>query len=52
MNEDISLSDLDDFQVIAERARVMNALAALTDRYRRLNDEMRKRVTLAWMLQP
>ena len=50
MDEDISVSDLDDFQVIAERARVMGALAALTDRYRRLNEEMGRRATLAWML--
>lgn len=52
MDDDTGLGDLgqlDDFQVIAERVRVMDALAALTDRYRRLNQEMRKRVTLAWM---
>jgi hypothetical protein len=41
---------LDDFQVIAERVRVMDALAALTDRYRQLNEEMTRRTTLAWML--
>jgi len=40
---------LDDFQVIAERARVMDALTTLTDLYRRLNKEMTRRVTLAWM---
>ena len=52
MDEDIgSVSDLDDFQVIAERARVMDALAALTDRYRRLNEEMGRRGTLSWMLR-
>jgi hypothetical protein len=51
MDEDIGVSELDDFQVIAERARVMRALAALTDRYRRLNEEMGRRVTLAWMLR-
>lgn len=50
MDEDNSVSDLDDFQVIAERARVMQALAALTDRYRRLNEEM-GRGTLSWMLR-
>lgn len=52
MDDDTALGDLgqlDDFQVIAERVRVMDALAALTDRYRRLNQEMRRRVTLAWM---
>jgi len=41
---------LDDSQVIAERRRVMETLAALTDRYRRLNQEMGRRVTLRWML--
>ena len=51
MEEDNSVSDLDDFQVIAERARVMQALAALTDRYRRLNEEMGRRGTLSWMLR-
>ena len=53
MDDDTGLGDLgqlDDFQVIAERVRVMDALAALTDRYRRLNQEMRRRrATLAWM---
>jgi hypothetical protein len=51
MDEDTSVSELDDFQVIAERARVMRALAALTDRYKRLNQEMTRRATLAWMLR-
>ena len=41
---------LDDFQVIAERFRVIEAIAALTDRYRKLNDEMTRRTTLRWML--
>ena len=41
---------LDDFQVIAERRRVMEMLAALTDRYRELNREMTRRDTLRWML--
>ena len=44
------IGQLDDFQVIAERIRVMEAIAALTDRYRRLNQEMTRRVTLRWML--
>jgi hypothetical protein len=43
-------AELDDFQVIAERLRVMDTIAALTDRYRRLNEEMGRRATLAWML--
>jgi hypothetical protein len=44
------VAQLDDFQVIAERIRVMDTLAALTDRYRRLNQEMARRMTLRWML--
>jgi hypothetical protein len=44
------LTRLDDFQVIAERRRVMEMLAALTDRYRVLNEEMSRRGTLRWML--
>ena len=42
---------LDDFQVIAERARVTQAIAALTDRYRKLNEEMARRTTLRWMIR-
>jgi hypothetical protein len=45
-------SQLDDFQVIAERSRIMTALASLTDRYRALNAEMKKRETLRWMTAP
>jgi len=41
---------LDDFQVIAERVRVTEIITALTDRYRELNREMARRVTLRWML--
>ena len=41
---------LDDFEVIAERARLAEMLAALTDRYRQLNHEMNRRETLRWML--
>ena len=43
---------MDDFQVIAERQRVMAALAALTDKYRALNHEISRRDTLKWMLAP
>jgi hypothetical protein len=46
------ISRLDDFEVLAERQRVIAALTALTDNYRRLNDEMTHRETLRWMLQP
>jgi hypothetical protein len=46
------VSRMDDFEVIAERLRVMTALASLTDRYKRLNDEMTERQTLRWMVAP
>ena len=46
----VDFTQLDDFQVIDERRRVMAALAALTDRYRSLNQEMDRRATLRWML--
>jgi hypothetical protein len=42
--------EMDDFQVLAERKRVMANLAALTDRYRELNNELSRRETLQWML--
>ena len=42
-------SRMDDFQVIAERRRVMANLAALTDQYRALNQEIQRRETLQWM---
>jgi hypothetical protein len=41
---------MDDFQVIAERQRVMETLAALTDQYRALNQEINRRETLQWMV--
>jgi hypothetical protein len=50
MDEDTGVSELDDFQVIAERARVKNAITVLTDRYRQLNQEMTRRETLRWIL--
>jgi hypothetical protein len=43
-------TELDDFQVITERLRVMDTIAALTDRYRKLNQEMSRRPALSWML--
>jgi hypothetical protein len=43
---------MDDFEVIRERQNVMTALANLTDRYKRLNDEMTRRQTLRWMVAP
>jgi hypothetical protein len=48
MNEDVS--ELDDFEVVAERVRVTGAIAALTARYKELNQEMTRRETLRWML--
>jgi hypothetical protein len=44
------VTEMDDFQVIAERRRVMTALAALTDQYRELNQEVSRRESLRWML--
>jgi hypothetical protein len=46
------VSQMDDFEVIAERRHLMTALAALTDRYRALNREISTRETLKWMLAP
>jgi hypothetical protein len=45
MDEDNSITQLDDFEVLAERARVAQAIAALTDQYRDLNREMSRRGT-------
>jgi len=43
---------MDDFEVIEERRRVMASLAALTDQYRALNQEITRRESLRWMLTP
>jgi hypothetical protein len=43
-------SRMDDFEVIAERRRVMANLAALTDQYRELNQELQRRESLRWMV--
>ncbi len=51
MDDDDDISRLDDFELIAERARLTSVLAALTDRYRQLNHEMNQRKTLRWMLR-
>ena len=45
------VTELDDFQVIAEWRRLAKAVAALTDKYRRINQEMNRRDTLRWMLR-
>jgi hypothetical protein len=50
MTEDVSAGQLDDFQLIAERLQVTEAIAALTTRYKELNQEMTRRETLRWML--
>lgn len=50
MDEDTSVTQLDDFEVIAERARAGARIAALTDWYRRLSQEMSRRETLRWMI--
>ncbi len=52
MSQPLDLSDMDDFEVIEERRKVMTALAFLTGKYRDLNDEMTKRETLRWMMPP
>lgn len=39
------IEQLDDFQVIAERRRVTEMIAALTDRYRKLNGETSRRAS-------
>lgn len=44
------ISQLDDFQVIAERVQLAEAIADLTARYRQLNQEMTRRETLRWMV--
>jgi hypothetical protein len=51
-SESDDVSQLDDFEVVEERRRVMVALARLTDEYRRLNAEMTRRETLRWMVAP
>jgi len=50
IDEDMSASQLDDFQLIAERLQVTQAIAALTTRYKELNQEMTRRETLQWMI--
>jgi hypothetical protein len=52
MDEALSadVTQLDDFQVIAERRQVSETITTLIDRYWRLNEEMARRVTLRWML--
>jgi hypothetical protein len=45
------VTELDDFQVIAEWRRPTKAIAALTGSYRRIYKEMNRRETLRWMLR-
>jgi hypothetical protein len=49
-SESDDVSQLDDFEVVEERRRVMVALTMLTDKYKLLNAEMTKRETLRWMV--
>ena len=51
MDEETALRGLDDCQVIEERARVADQIAALADLYRALTREMCSRGTLQWMLR-
>ena len=44
--------EMDDFEIIAERQRIAAALAALTERCGELNQEVSRRGTLKWMLEP
>ena len=52
MSQLLDLSELDDFEVIEERRKAMTALAFLTDKYKALNEEIRRRETLRWMIAP
>jgi hypothetical protein len=52
VSQPLDLSDMDDFEVLAERRKVMTDLAFLADKYKALNDEMTKRETLRWMIAP
>lgn len=46
------VTNLDDFELIEERQRVMGWLANLTGRYRDLTSEMHRRESLRWMVAP
>jgi hypothetical protein len=46
----VQLAEMDDFEVIARRLRVMTEITALTEMYRQLNQEMTRRRALRWML--
>jgi hypothetical protein len=46
----VQFAELDDFEVIAERLRVMDMITALTEKYRQLTREMTRRETLRWMV--
>ena len=50
MDEYKGVRQLDDFEVIGERAQLSAAIAALIDRYRELTREMSRRETLRWMV--
>jgi hypothetical protein len=46
----MQFANLDDFEVLARRQRVMESIAALTLTYKQLNQEMARRKTLRWMV--
>lgn len=46
MSDDLSM--LDDPSFLDERARVRETIAALTERYRKLNEEFDRRCQAAW----
>lgn len=48
--EELDLSDMDDFEVIEERRQVQTTLAFLAGKYKALNNEMTRRETLRWMV--
>jgi hypothetical protein len=48
MTSDDEYTELDDLAFFAERKRVCEELDALTERYRRLNEEFDRRARLKW----
>jgi hypothetical protein len=52
VSQPLDLSDMDDFELIEERRKVITALTFLTDKCRDLNEEMTRRETLRWMTAP
>ena len=48
MTSDDDFTRLDDLALLAERGRVRDELQALTERYRKLDDEFIRRARTAW----